>query len=232
MFPAAFWEVWQAHQKQCSETASSPARMQLDPWDQEIWQCLGTLAPVLADRAVPQQTCLLPLQRADTQHDSYRAKEAQARINLYYSRSTNQDLIVLGSVQTYNQNCHLKAYKNIMGAKIRIILRHAWRALRNIGPKYRISSAKNYIGPCRKHLVRRCLLYEPVFCAVIHKSVSWCSFWPIANFSFPGHEQINKCRMTTWREPIVKSSMSFLILWSNEKGHNKVCKIHSWLHQK
>lgn len=99
--------------------------MQLDPWDQEIWQCLGTFAPVLADSAVPQQTCLLPLQRADIQHDSYRAKEAQARINLYYSRSTNQDLIVLGSVQTYNQNCHPKAYGNITGTKIRIILRYA-----------------------------------------------------------------------------------------------------------
>lgn len=99
--------------------------MHIYPWDQEIWQCLGTLAPVLADRAVPQQTCLLPLQRADIQRDSYRAKEAQARINLYYSRSTNQDLTVLGSVQTYNRNCHPKAYSNIMGTKIRIILRHA-----------------------------------------------------------------------------------------------------------
>lgn len=125
MFPVVFWGVWQAHQKRCSLTASSPARMQLGPWDQEIWQCLGTLALVLADRAVPQQTCQLPLQRADIQHDSYRAKEARARIILYYSRSTNQDLIVLGSVQTYNQNCHPEAYSNIMGTKIRIILRHA-----------------------------------------------------------------------------------------------------------
>lgn len=142
MFPVVFWGVWQAHQKWCSATASSPARMQLHPWDQGIWQCLGTLAPVLADRAVPQQTCLLPLQKADIQHDSSRTREAQVRINLYYSRSTNQELIVLGSVQTYNQKCHPKAYSNILGTKIRIIPRHAWRALRNAGPKYRISDAK------------------------------------------------------------------------------------------
>lgn len=142
MLPVVFWGVWQAHQKRCSVTASSSACMQLDPWDLEIWQCLRTLAPVLADRAVPQQTCLLPLQRADIQHDSYRVKEAQARINLYYARSTNQDRIVLGSVQTYNQNCHPEAYSNIMGTQIRIILRYAWRVLRNVDPKYRISDGK------------------------------------------------------------------------------------------
>lgn len=94
------------------------------------------------DRAVTLQACLLPLQGTDIQHDSYSAKKSRVRINMYYSRSTNRDLTVLGIVQIYNQNCHPKAYSNIIGTNIRITQRHDWRALKNIGSKYKISDAK------------------------------------------------------------------------------------------